>query len=663
MPHHPPSSADTQFTNGRGAQVNHLGFELPDHDWLKRVRKAVSNAAPCSVGDYEILKEIGRGGQGIVYQARQPNTGRLVALKRVSAGVFATEVMRQRFEREVEAAAALDHPNIVTVYGSESIDGQSVLVMQWVDGVPIDRWAREKTRHEGTEARRHKGEDGESVERCREGEAPAESRQNMAVQSGGHATGRNIREILELFVQVCDAIQHAHQRGIIHRDIKPSNILVDMDDRPHVLDFGLAKLHQDSNVEAALTETGAFVGTPAYSSPEQLRGELRTIDVRTDVYSIGAVLYQALTGRTILSPSIPFGMLVKALEALSPVRPSKLNVSCNREVDAIVLKAIHPDREQRYSSIETLRVDIQRLLGGETVLAHPPSTTYRVRKFLRRHTASSLLAAVALAALITLGVVSTVQAARDRALRHDAEEQTRLATLESDAQRETAQFLMDFLSRVNRHIPGRMQIRTRDMAGFMDAAMSDADLRAKPEVRMKLHHEVGRVFDAADKTEMALKHEKLALELGLSLYGEDDFRLFEVHMDLANALRRRGALPEAEAHARSALALADHPRAPNLHAAAEASNRLSRIQQSRRDWRGAELSLRRAAALCAQDGTNVDRWVSQYLCLANLYSEQHRLQEARHACAEGLALVTERGRARSSVAERLRERLGTVEFL
>ncbi|MCG3128982.1 MAG: Serine/threonine-protein kinase PrkC [Phycisphaerae bacterium] len=229
-----------------------FGFDRDDEDWLRTVRDRRAEPSLGRVGPYELIEVLGRGGQGVVYRARQPGTGREVAIKRISAGLFASPESRARFEREIEAVATLDHPNIVAVYGAEVIDDQPLLVMQAIAGLPFDRWAA------------------------------------LAGQR------RPRREILGVFVLVCDAIQHAHQRGVIHRDIKPSNILVDSHGRPHVLDFGLARLERATPAAATLTQTGGFLGTPAYAAPEQLRGLVREIDVRSDVYALGAVLYEAL---------------------------------------------------------------------------------------------------------------------------------------------------------------------------------------------------------------------------------------------------------------------------------------------------------------------------------------------------------------------------------
>jgi serine/threonine protein kinase len=343
-------SLSSANTSPLGSMRSLFGFDLDDDTWLSRLRGLSQPEAPPQlgrIGPYELISIIGRGGQGIIYKVRQPGTGRAIALKRLSAGAFATPEMRARFRREVEAAAALDHPNIVTVYGSEVIDDQLVLAMQWIDGAPFDRWA------------------------C----PPVEPRLSP-------------REVLQVFAKVCDAIQHAHQRGVIHRDIKPSNILIDRVCVPHVLDFGLAKLDADSGSEPLLTQTGAFVGTPAYAAPEAFHRRIGDLDARSDVYSLGALLYQALTGarHRLLAGEDQgeFPAMHAGTEHHVPRAPSKLDGRLDFEIDAIVLKALAGKPSDRYATVDALASDVRRYLTREAVLAHPPSATYRMRKFAAR---------------------------------------------------------------------------------------------------------------------------------------------------------------------------------------------------------------------------------------------------------------------------------------
>jgi len=382
--------------------TSHLfGLSLTDEEWFERARVIAEQPPVGRLGPYELLAEVGRGGQGIVYRARQPGTGRDIAIKRVSAGVFASAETRARFEREIEATAALDHPHIVTVFGAEVIDGQPLLTMKWIDGVPIERWA-----------------------------------------VGPNGERRPVKKLLEVFLLVCDAVHHAHQRGVIHRDLKPSNILVDRHDQPHVLDFGLAKVERERGSTATLTLSGAFLGTPAYAAPEQFRGDARNIDVRTDVYALGAILYHLLTGRLPFGTSDDLGELIQAISLRDPPAPSALDRRLNRELDAIVLKALQKSKDRRYASVDALTADVRRYLAGEAVWAHPPSRAYRLRKFVGQHRLAVAGSTAFVLVLIGATVTSTVfyvRAAQARALADAERDRAVAAELLERRQREVAE--------------------------------------------------------------------------------------------------------------------------------------------------------------------------------------------------------------------------------
>lgn len=370
---------------GSSADLAGFGFDLPDHAWLSRVHHAERNAELGWIGPYELLEEIGRGAQGIVYRARQRTTQRQIALKRLIAGSFANPESRARFDREVRIAAELNHPNIVTVYGADIVDGVPNLAMEWINGLPLDRWART---HDGTV--------------------------------------RSMGDLLRAFGRICDAVQHAHQHGVIHRDLKPSNILVTPDGEPHVLDFGLARaVDPDGSIATTLTATEQMLGTPAYASPEQVGSEPAIVDTRTDVYSLGAILFQLLTGRTPHDSSGGLARLLDSIRHDDPTAPSHVATGVVRELDLITLKALARDPGQRYQSVDALRSDVSRFLSGEPVLAHPPRFTYQVRKLIRRHrTATAFSAAIVLlvAGMAALASVMALRIAdqRDRAIRAES---------------------------------------------------------------------------------------------------------------------------------------------------------------------------------------------------------------------------------------------------
>lgn len=369
-----------------GSHPDSLGFDVTDEEFLSRVRRATAVDPGGRLGPYELLEEIGRGGQGAVYKARQPGTGRIIALKRVTSVSSGSTSFRARFDREVRAAGALNHPHFVTVYGCDHIDDVPLLLMEHIEGVSVDRWSAQI---------------GEGVER-----------------------------ILELFEKICRAVFHAHQRGVIHRDLKPSNVLVDSAGEPHVLDFGLARLLSPSfDVMATQTHSTGYVGTPAYSSPEQLGLEDGALDVRSDVFSAGCMLYQALTGRLPHGGGGSMAAVIKSIEEEVPRPPSALRPGLARDIDAIVLKALAKRMDDRYPSMDALADDIRRYLSGRPVLAYPPSAWYQARKLMRRHRTSFVAASAVTLLIIAFSVTVTILAVRERAARVEGEWRTYTASL------------------------------------------------------------------------------------------------------------------------------------------------------------------------------------------------------------------------------------------
>ncbi len=311
--------------------------------------------AGSTLGNYEVLGQIGRGGMGIVYKARQKGLDRIVALKVLQGGV-ATEEDLARFQREARAVAKLRHPNIVPVYEVGRSRGRDFFTMDYVEG---------ETLHQAVVRER-----------------PA------------------LRDSLEIVRKVALAVDYAHRKGIIHRDLKPSNILLTADREPLVMDFGLAK--DTKSTEETLTEKGIAMGSPPYMPPEQAQGDFKRVDRISDVYALGATLYECLTGAPPFTGRTVYEVIQKVLDE-EPKPPTHLDPSVPREVEWIVLKALEKNRHRRYPSAEELAKDIQRHLDGEPVRARPITLTTRIEKFVLRRKRELL--AAALTGIVVLGLL------------------------------------------------------------------------------------------------------------------------------------------------------------------------------------------------------------------------------------------------------------------
>lgn len=307
-------------------------------------------------GDYELLEEIARGGMGAVYKARQVSLNRLVALKMILAGQFASANNVQRFHAEAEAAANLDHPNILPIYEVGEHDGHHYFSMRLIEGESLS--------------------------------------QRFAAAPSGVNDPTVLRNIANQIVLISRAVHFAHQRGILHRDLKPANVLLDTDGTPYVTDFGLAKR---TDGDSGLTQSGAIIGTPSYMAPEQAQA-VKQLTTAADVYSLGAILYECLTGRPPFRSTSVFDTIVQVLEQ-EPDHPRKLNPNTDRDLAAIALKCLMKGPEQRYGSAAEFADDLDRWLNGEAIVARPPTLAGLSLRWLRRN-------AVAAISIVALGLVA-----------------------------------------------------------------------------------------------------------------------------------------------------------------------------------------------------------------------------------------------------------------
>ena len=543
-------------------------LERPEGFWLSPRDDEDGETEPEMIGPYRLLEKLGSGGMGVVYLAEQNEpVHRQVALKLIKAGMD-TEQVVARFELERQALAMMEHPGIARVLDAGATDdGRPFFVMEVVRGTPINAFC--------------------------------------------DSDGLSIDQRLELFARVCDALQHAHQKGIIHRDIKPSNVLVESRDGevlPKIIDFGIAKATDPRlNEGSQQTALGQVIGTPDYMSPEQAEMSVVDIDTRTDIYSMGVLLYVLLSGSLPFSSeklrSGGFGVLQRSLLEEEPPKPSTRvssvgegGIDCGidsrvlvrklkGDLDWIVMKAIDRAPDRRYQSASELAADVRRYLADEPVLASAPGTAYRLRKFVRRHRVA-VTGFVAGILLLLGGVVATTSQAI-RATRAEAE-----ARLQAALAADVNEFLVSMLAEANpaNHPAGRevTVVEALDLAAGM-VETSDRSPRLEAEVRAV----VGATYYSLSRHEEAELQTRAALEILRTLPQLDPAAVARLEVQLGAILVDRG---DNEGASQSFEAARD------IFAAAGVSHVL--------DWAGAVLHLAdvakvngdlgTAAALCEQ---------------------------------------------------------------
>jgi serine/threonine protein kinase/tetratricopeptide (TPR) repeat protein len=420
--------------------------------------------ADLRIEGYEIVEKIAEAGQGQVWRAIQLSTDRDVAIKVPRLGSVTSERARIRFEREIELAARLKHPNIARIYDSGVDQGQYYYVMDFVDGLNLDEYVR----------------------------------QNKLTH----------RQILEVVRTICQAVQHAHQNRVIHRDLKPSNIIITEDGHPYVVDFGLAKAILEDEQAPAISVDGETVGTPAYMSPEQAAGRVDEVDTRTDIYSLGVILYNLLTGE---SPHDLSGSRQQVLHRIADgqiKRPRTICRSIDRDLETLLLKTLDHDQDRRYATVSALADDIVNYLDGTPLMAGPPSTTYRLRKFVRRNAALSSAVLIAIITLV-VGLIATTS-----------------MYVQADHARAEARAVSDFL----RHSvlasldPFKVGGREITVRSVLDTASKslEGDFQGTLLAEAEIRDTLGNAYWSLGLSRKAELHLKRALDIQQALRGPDD---------------------------------------------------------------------------------------------------------------------------------------------
>jgi serine/threonine protein kinase len=564
------------------------------------------------IGPYKLLQQIGEGGFGVVFLADQERpVRRKVALKVIKPGMDTRQVIA-RFEAERQALALMDHPNIAKVYDAGATgNGRPYFVMELVQGVPITAYC----------------------DRC-----------NLTT-----------RERLELFITVCQAVQHAHQKGVIHRDIKPSNVLVAIQDgrpTPKIIDFGVAKaINQQLTEHTLMTAFAQMVGTPLYMSPEQAELSPLGVDTRSDIYSLGVLLYELLTGTTPFDKdrlhAASYDELRRIIREEEPPRPStristlaadsattaavhrrtdarRLQQTVRGELDWIVMKCLEKDRNRRYETPNSLARDIERYLRDESVQACPPSVGYRLKKFARRNKAAAAFVGLLLASVTALGF-SNIALKHERDAKGTALTQ---ANIESARAQAVSDLLQEMLASSNPDEVKGSHYTVRELLDDFSARLGD-QLADQPTVEADIRSVIGRSYWRQGVPDRAEIHLQKALDLRRREFGAGDERVADSLVDYAWNLAEQIRHAEAEKCVREALSIYTQ-RKSDPHRVVRAYWSLQRFLISQSRLAEAEQAANDALALT---GNSKD---SNYAELPNILHglADAKSQQGKHAEAE-----------------------------
>jgi tetratricopeptide (TPR) repeat protein len=553
---------------------------------------------PDRIGPYRIVALIGEGAMGIVYEAEQERPRRRVALKIIRPGV-ATPTMLRRFEHEYEFLGRLQHPGIAQIHQAGVADSgygpQPYFAMELVRGRRLDEYIRLKE--------------------------------------------LGLRDRLLLVAEIADAVQHAHHRGVIHRDLKPANILVTEAGTPKVLDFGLARAAQVELQSTVQTMAGEVVGTMSYMSPEQVVGDMSELDTRSDVYALGVLLYELMSGR------LPFDLSRKSLpEAVrvireeEPARLSSIQRTLPADVETIAAKALEKDKLRRYASAAELAEDIRRFLRNEPIIARRPSASYQIRKFAHRHKGLVGGSVAVLIALVAGVVVSTWQAVRASRAERVAQARADDAQAEKAKAEAVTKFLTEMLASAD---PARAQGREVTVRAAVDEAARKIDAGAMAgqlDVEVAVRNAIGTTYEGLGLYEPAERQLRTALDQQ-ARSGRNPVLLADTNARLVNVLYKAHKNSEAIPVAREAVRLRREALGPKHPDTATSLDDLGAILLVTGDAAAAEPLLREALAIRKEVlGPNDPQLAVSLNNVGFALQEKRELQEAEAMFREALAI-------------------------